>query len=267
MDPCYKKFPARKIALWIASFIECYDPEDTGDSKTLYFSEDVLAVLIEGLTVAGLEVTNTNTRERARMLVVPQLIDILYCVSHIPGSRLRLTIGLNLAVFALSSKLYYPMTDPDGFAAAASYLATSYQPSKSRPSDYISVVLLGLLGFLHPENDIGLEPKTMRNICYMIIETDFLGATDVLMSLPRFENFGPLRRRMAATLVEAIIRLSSPEKPFSTNPDLNWLVLWTTISTSVSEYGGPFGTKTFSVSEITMNAQSVSLKWLIFLNQ
>lgn len=208
-----------KIASWISSFIQCYDTDNAATS--LYLSEEVLSVLVDGLTVAGLDVDRLNANERSESLAIPHIVSTLWKVSHRDESQLRLAIGLNLTVFALSTKLKYPMTSGANFDSAAAYFAFKYPSSKSKHEDVVPLIVFAILGLLYPENNIKLSSGIRYVACQLIQETNFLARNDFSISNAQLEGVNSLQRRMAATLIKVITQIASqPEITLRDEPDL-----------------------------------------------
>ena len=127
----------------------------------------------------------------------------------------------------------------------ASYLALEHKYSKNQDADFISLVVLALLGLLHPANKVDLPSDITDLACQIILETQFLAQTDVAMGLPHFEDFGSFKRRMAATLVEIIVEIPSEN---------NAVVLWKTASAPESWDSKVFITKPSPVSGTTVDS-------------
>ncbi|KAG9124501.1 hypothetical protein FRC07_011399 [Ceratobasidium sp. 392] len=212
-----KNLPSKaseNVALWLSSFIRLYD------EGGLYLSEDVLSIFIDGLTIAGQTVgrdqrDSDHTQDassRARILVVPSLINILWKVSHIDESALRSSIAVNLAVFALTTKLPYPVSK-DNFDSTAHYLAYEYRSSSGRNSSFGSFVVFALLGFIHPESQLGLNGQsTVTTACQIIRETNYLAKPDgAPKDIPELAEFNSFRRQLTPMLIESML-LTAPDR-------------------------------------------------------
>ncbi|KAG9121786.1 hypothetical protein FRC07_002110 [Ceratobasidium sp. 392] len=144
-------------------------------------SEGVLSVFIDGLTIAGRRVDTNEANStpiedhssRAQILAVPSLINILWKVSHVNESASRSSIALNLAIFALTTRLPHPV-NKERSGSMTEYLAYEYQSPSSRKSSFVSFVVFALLAFVHPESQLGLDEKTMTTACQIIQETNYL---------------------------------------------------------------------------------------------
>ncbi|KAG9078729.1 hypothetical protein FS749_009211 [Ceratobasidium sp. UAMH 11750] len=203
----------RKVVLWLSSFIKNYE------EGTLYLNEEVLPVMIDGLTVTSLHYhpssserhaqDSNEARESFQDLAIPHLTEILWKVSHIENSPLRSSIGLNLVVFALKANLYYP-ADTKSFESAAEYLAHNYRSSTDRNNSFVSFVVFALLGILHPRSDLELDHKVTDTICSLIRETSYLDRPGLVLSIPHVGAFDPLGRRLTAMLVETMVQARGP---------------------------------------------------------
>ncbi|KAG8700713.1 hypothetical protein FRC09_005792 [Ceratobasidium sp. 395] len=227
----------RKVALWLSSFIKNYN------ENALYFNPEVLSAMIDGLTATSfhcrLSANGQNTAQnsgtsqnRLQYLAISDLTDILWKVSLEKGSPLRASIGVNLAVFALTSNLIYPF-DNKNFQSAAYSLAFDYGSTDARDEKFISFLLFAVLGILHPLNRIDLSQNTVATMCSLIQETRYLDQAGFAVSLPYLEDLGPvkLKRCLTAMLIEIMVQPRAPTTP----PDFSSIVLWFTalhISTS-----------------------------------
>ncbi|KAG9082658.1 hypothetical protein FRC06_004907 [Ceratobasidium sp. 370] len=138
----------RKIVLWLSSFIKNYD------EGTLYLNEEVLPVMIDGLTVASLHYHSSSSKRDAQDsnrvrgnfqdLAIRHLTEILWKVSHIKNSPLRSSIGLNLVVFAMKTNLYYPV-DIKSFESVAHYVAYNYRSPTDRDNNFVPFIVFALL--------------------------------------------------------------------------------------------------------------------------
>ncbi|KAG9086552.1 hypothetical protein FS749_003567 [Ceratobasidium sp. UAMH 11750] len=189
----------RKVALWLSSFIICY-----GQNK-LYLSEEILSTLIDGLTIAGRNVDGTTSEDRVKILAIPQLISILWMVSHFDGSGLRSSIGLNLAVFALTTNLPYPI-EGNNFRSIADHLAYDYHSREVRNASFISFVVFSLLGFVHPQSRLDLERETLETVAQIIHETRYLSRPGLSINVPKLIEPRLLRRRLTSMLVESTVK-------------------------------------------------------------
>ncbi|KAG9080542.1 hypothetical protein FRC06_006456, partial [Ceratobasidium sp. 370] len=190
---------ARQVAYWLSSFITCYTENNQ------YLSVEVLSILIDGLTIAGRNVDSATPQDRARDLVIHHLINILWKVSHVDGSVLRSSIGLNLAVFALTTNLPYSI-NRDTFKSAADYLAYDYDSRNDRNASYISFAVFALLGFVHPESKLGLDHGILGTATEIIHETRYLSRPNFPIKLPKLAEPYLLRRRLTSMLVESMIQ-------------------------------------------------------------
>ncbi|KAG8729928.1 hypothetical protein FRC10_003289 [Ceratobasidium sp. 414] len=194
----------RKVALWLSAFVICYD------EGQLYLNEEVLSRLIDGLTIAGRNVSD-KAPERAGILAIPHLINILWKVSHVDNCILRSSIGLNLAVFALTTDIPYSINTRH-FKPAADHLAYDYRSPKDRNANFTSFVVFALLGFVHPKSKLGLDIETLDTVTQIIHETRYLTRTNLSIKLPKLAEPYSLRRRLTSMLVESMIQTpdSSP---------------------------------------------------------
>ncbi|KAG9122230.1 hypothetical protein FRC07_001486 [Ceratobasidium sp. 392] len=191
---------SRNVALWLASLIRCYD------QGVLYLNEEVLSVYVDGLTVVGRGVRGSNASDRAQVLVVPNLINILWKVSHIDGSILRFSIALNLAAFALTTELPYPGSKRS-FESAAGHLANyDYRSPSNQLTNFHSLVVFALLGFIHPRSNLGLNEEIVEISHKIIHETKYLEQSSSLsMSIPQLVELDPLRRHLTSMLIESML--------------------------------------------------------------
>ncbi|KAG8779078.1 hypothetical protein FRC12_024654 [Ceratobasidium sp. 428] len=192
----------KNVAFWLSSFIKCYDEE------TIYLIEDTLSIIIDGLTIAGRNVG--EIQDRAHVLAIPQLINILWKVSHINQSVVRSSIGLNLAVFSLTTKIPYPI-DTNDFKSAADYLAYDYRSHNDRNTSFTSFAVFALLGFVHPESKLGLGIRELETVTKIIHETRYLDQAQLSIELPKLTEYNPLRRCLTSMLVEGMIK--TPNSP------------------------------------------------------
>ncbi|QRV80887.1 hypothetical protein RhiJN_08902 [Ceratobasidium sp. AG-Ba] len=188
-----------KVASWLSAFVECY-----ADGR-LYLNEEHLSILIDGLTITGRYVQSPSPRERATALEIPDLINILWIVSHIKESRLRSSIGLNLAVFALTTDLHHPM-DRQPFETAADRLAYDYRSLKDRDESFASFATFALHGFLHPEAGLELDKSVLDTAAQIIHETGYLDRPNILISIPNLVDSHTLRCRLPLMLIETMIK-------------------------------------------------------------
>ncbi|KAG8785128.1 hypothetical protein FRC12_017939 [Ceratobasidium sp. 428] len=188
------------VSFWISAFVQCYDEE------RIYLSEDMLSVLVDGLTIAGRNVQISNARDRVQALAVPHLINILWKVSDIESSKLRSSIGLNLAVTALTThNLAYPVIDERQRNLAIDHLTFNLRPAGLENSSFISLTLFSLLGFIHPKSGQVLEVDIANIACCIIHETNYLGHNqNIVIGIPRL-GLDPLRRYLTSMLIEAIV--------------------------------------------------------------
>ncbi|KAG8699717.1 hypothetical protein FRC08_005137 [Ceratobasidium sp. 394] len=171
----------KKVAFWLSSFIICYAERD------LYLSEEVLSTLIDGLTISGRNVVASTPEERARILAIPHLINILWRISEVDGSVLRSSIGLNLAVFALTTDLPYSI-NKQGFKSAAEYLAYDYRSHKDRDKSFTSFVVFALLGFVHPKSKLELPPEDLGTVTRIIMKRGTFPDQVFQLSFPNWSN-------------------------------------------------------------------------------
>ncbi|KAG8791489.1 hypothetical protein FRC12_009079 [Ceratobasidium sp. 428] len=188
----------KNVAFWLSSFIQCYDEE------TIYLTEDILSIIIDGLTIAGRNVTGVQDH-RASILAIPQLINILWKVSHIDQSVLRSSIGLNLAVFALTTNIPYSI-NTHNFKSAADHLAYDYRSLDDRNTSFISFTVFALLGFVHPKSKLGLGNDELDTVTRIIHETRYLARASLSIDLPKLVEYYSLRRRLTSMLVESMIQ-------------------------------------------------------------
>ncbi|KAG8770041.1 hypothetical protein FRC12_004560 [Ceratobasidium sp. 428] len=193
---------SRNVVIWISAFISCYD---TGG---LYLSEDILSALIDGLTLAGRNVYIDIHQEGAQKLAVPQLINILWKVSHLHDSKLRASIGANLAMVAMTTKgLAYPISDSQSFNSAAGSLASDVRSSSKRNSEnFVSLVVFALLGFIHPRSELKIDAQARERAVWIIHETHYLSDQGTSMNIPRLTDLDPLRRYLTSMLIECMIQ-------------------------------------------------------------
>ncbi|KAG8787230.1 hypothetical protein FRC12_015786 [Ceratobasidium sp. 428] len=189
----------RNVAFWLSSFVICYDEE------SIIPTEDILSILIDGLTIAGRNVSSALVEERAQILAVPQLINILWKVSHIDKSVLRSSIALNLAVFALTTDIPYSINRRN-FKSTADHLAYNYRSPDDRNASFTSFVVFALLGFVHPKSKLNLDVDTLDTSAQIIHETKYLAPVALTIDLPGIVEYYPLRRRLTPMLIESMIR-------------------------------------------------------------
>ncbi|KAG8710355.1 hypothetical protein FRC09_000172 [Ceratobasidium sp. 395] len=196
---------SRNVVIWISAFIRRYDKE------RLYLSEDILSALIDGLTLAGRNAYIDIDQERAQRLAVPQLINILWKVSHLDDSKLRASIGANLAMVAMTTKgLAYPISDSQSFNSAAGSLASDVRSSSKRNSEnFVSLVVFALLGFIHPRSKLEMDDKAQETAVYIIHETRYLSYRGTSMNIPRLADLDPLRRHLTSMLIECMVQPGS----------------------------------------------------------
>ncbi|KAG8791484.1 hypothetical protein FRC12_009074 [Ceratobasidium sp. 428] len=192
---------SKNVAFWLAALIECYD------QGALYLSEDILSAFVDGLSITGRSVREPDISKRAETLIIPCLINILWKVSHMDKSVLRSSIGLNLAVFALTTSIPYP--SKRNFDSAARYLAYDYRSPHSRNASYISFTTFALIGFLNSESQLGLDERTIQYIHRIIHETEYLARPDLPMRIPQQVELDPLRRYLTPMLIERMIPILS----------------------------------------------------------
>ncbi|KAG8773940.1 hypothetical protein FRC12_002223 [Ceratobasidium sp. 428] len=192
---------SKNVAFWISALIRWYDKEK------IYLSEEILSALVDGLTVAGHNVHILSAQERVQVLAGPHLINILWKISHIPGSKLRSSIGVNLAVLALTTNIpAHPAIDKQHRDAAAHNLVS--QSDGNRDSIFISLALFALLGFIHPKGGVELDANTMDTACSIILETRYLADQDAKLGIPWLGDLDPLRRYLTSMLIEAMVNTS-----------------------------------------------------------
>ncbi|KAG8769756.1 hypothetical protein FRC12_004752 [Ceratobasidium sp. 428] len=221
----------RKIVLWLSSFIKNYD------EGNFYLDPDALSAMIDGLTAASLHYcyifsqdsleNSLNAKKRFENLAISHLTEILWKVSHIAESQLRASIGLNLAVFALTTNLFHPVDiDTKRAEYAAFHLAIDYRAPEDRQNSFVSFIVFALLSILHPESHLDLSEETTITMCSLIQETNYLaGTSSSSMSIPQLEELDPLSRRMTAMLLETMTQTHT-QASYS-----NWN-LWLTVCDS-----------------------------------
>ncbi|QRV95287.1 activating signal cointegrator 1 complex subunit 3 [Ceratobasidium sp. AG-Ba] len=208
----------RNAALWLASFVRCYSEDK------IFLAEDVLSVLVHGLAAAGryIKINDTedllipNVQKRAHVLAIPQLVNILWKVSHITNSVLRYSITVNLAAFALTSNLPYPF-EAHNFESGARTLVYEDTSIDDRKSSYTSLAVFALLGFMHPKSKIGLDGATLETASRIIYETNYLGRSNLIIKIPQLPELESLRRYLTSMLIESMTHTSknlSPSRPF-----------------------------------------------------
>ncbi|KAG8712133.1 hypothetical protein FRC09_020200 [Ceratobasidium sp. 395] len=194
----------KNVAFWLSSFVKCYDEE------SIFLTEDILSILIDGLTIAGRNVSSVRVQDRAQILSIPQLISILWKVSHVDKSVLRSSIALNLAVFALTTNIPYSINKRN-FKSTADHLAYNYRSPVDRNASFTSFAVFALLGFVHPKSKLHLDVKTLDISTQIIYETKYLAPATLAIDLPGIVEYYPLRRRLTSMLIESMIQ--SPMSP------------------------------------------------------
>ncbi|QRV80889.1 activating signal cointegrator 1 complex subunit 3 [Ceratobasidium sp. AG-Ba] len=208
----------RNAALWLASFVRCYSEDK------IFLAEDVLSVLVHGLAAAGryIKINDTqdllipNVQKRAHVLAIPQLVNILWKVSHIANSVLRYSITVNLAAFALTSNLPYPF-EAHNFESGARTLVYEDTSIDDRKSSYTPLAVFALLGFMHPKSKIGLDGATLETASRIIYETNYLGRSNLAIKIPQLPELESLRRYLTSMLIESMTHTSknlSLSRPF-----------------------------------------------------
>ncbi|QRV95285.1 hypothetical protein RhiJN_23303 [Ceratobasidium sp. AG-Ba] len=190
----------KNVASWLSAFVECYA------ERRLYLNEEHLSILIDGLTITGRYVKpDLSPKERAMALEIPHLISILWIVSHIEDSPLRSSIGLNLAVFALTTDLHHPM-DRQPFEMVASRLAYDYRNPKDREESFVSFATFALHGILHPEAGLGLDKSVLDTAAQIIHETGYLDRQNISIRIPNLFESHTLRCHLPLMLIETMIK-------------------------------------------------------------
>ncbi|KAG9122840.1 hypothetical protein FRC07_000606 [Ceratobasidium sp. 392] len=201
----------KNVAFWLSAFVRWYDEEK------IYLTEEMLSTLIEGITLVSCHVHLDTAPERIHVLAGPHLINILWKVSHMNGSKLRSSIGVNLAVVALTTNgLAYHILDKQRAVSAAHYLAFDFRSTEDRNESFISLVLFALLGFIHPRSELALDQHTVDTASRIIRETQYLERQNVPMRIPRLVDLDPLRRYLTSMLIEAMTRTSDNETLIAT---------------------------------------------------
>ncbi|KAG9082053.1 hypothetical protein FRC06_005264, partial [Ceratobasidium sp. 370] len=195
---------------------------DIGRKGTLYLNEEVLPVMVDGLTVASLHYHSSSSKRDAQDsnrvrgnfqdLAIQHLTEILWKVSHVKNSPLRSSIGLNLAVFALKTNLYYPV-DTKRFESAAHHLAYNYHSLTDRDDSFVPFIVFALLGILHPRSNLELDDEVATTMCSLIRETEYLDGPGLVMNVPHLGGLDPLGRCMTVMLVETMIQAQGPKIP------------------------------------------------------
>ncbi|KAG9120222.1 hypothetical protein FRC07_004367 [Ceratobasidium sp. 392] len=185
----------KNVAFWLSSFIKCYDKE------TIYLTEDILSIIIDGLTIAGRNVG--EIQDRAHVLAIPQLISILWKVSHVDKSGLRSSIALNLAVFALITNIPYSINKRN-FKSTADHLAYNYRSPVDRNASFTSFVVFALLGFVHPKSKLHFDVKTLDISTQIIYKTNYLAPATLTVDLPGIVEYYPLRHSSPSRSINLI---------------------------------------------------------------